>query len=269
MAIKAVQAKITLGDIILDVYQLPDGSYAAPGLFRLSDTDIYRYEEYWYWVNPDGPPALEEYRCWDWDKGAFLSLQGNRLSYLYMDPVDPERDIGDDNVEISYRPVPNDVIHAIDFCVTGRLVSEETIRKLLKMYDGCYSGDLFERAANRAFLLRDTAQDLPKSRVRGITSKDKNSSGTPKKPRVKIPKARVGVIYLAKLDGHLKLGFTQNLNKRLDSFKTTNARVELVNSVKGTLCQEKRLHSKLGSKVRELYYFEDEQKILKEMALLH
>jgi hypothetical protein len=265
MTTKLVPTTIKLGDIDLDVFQLPDGSYASEGLFRLAYTDVYRYGECWYWLGSDATPPIDEYRCWDWDWGAFLSLHDNKLSYLFVDPIDPEREIDEDNVEISYSPVPNDVGYVIGFCIKGHLVSDEDMYKLNRMLDGCHSGGTLNRAANKAFLLRDTEQDLPKPRSRGIAAENKSPSNQ-KKPSRKMPEKRSGLIYLVKLDAHLKLGFTQDLPKRLKAFQTTNARVELVKSVKGTLCREKRLHSILGSKVRELYDFEDEQRIIDAMG---
>jgi hypothetical protein len=263
-----IKVTIKLGDIELDAFQLEDGSYASPGLFRLAFTDVYRYEEFWYWLGSEVPSRIENLNCWDLIEGHCLAFEGNRLSYLSMDSVDPEREISYDNVEYFYCPVPNDVVHVIGFCIKGHLASDEDICKLTRMFDGCYSGGVLERAANRAFLLRDTGCSLPKPKVRGIASNSTDVSTTPKKPGSKISKERSGLIYLVKLDAHLKLGFTQNLSERLKAFQTTNVKVDLVKSVKGTLCREKQLHATLGSKVRELYCFEDEQKILKAMDAL-
>jgi hypothetical protein len=254
MTIKAVRATITLGDIDLSVYQLPDGKYASPELFRLYTTDIYWYQGCWYWVSPNGLPDMDAYR-WEDEREAFLAFQGNRLSYLYLDAVDDEREIGDDNVEYSYAPVPDEIYSVIRFCAFGKLLSEEVIDSLIRMLKQCHSGGFIVRQAAQALLLMDTENDL-----RRLSPKNKITN------KENTPKDRKGFIYLVELDAHLKLGFTQNLNQRLKSFKTTNAKVALIKSVKGTLQQEKNLHSVLGSKVRELYDLEDQQRIIEAMS---
>jgi hypothetical protein len=80
---------------------------------------------------------------------------------------------------------------------------------------------------------------------------------------------KIGCIYLAKLDAHLKLGFTQNLGMRLKSFETTNVRVDLVYYIGGTFATERELHWLLGSKVRELYDLEAEDRIVEAMIRTH
>jgi hypothetical protein len=253
MTTKAVRATIKLGDIDLNAYHLEDGSYAALDLFRLAHTDIYRYGEYWYWLGSDVPPGIEERRCWDRRRGAFLAFQGNKFSYLYVNLVDYGR-------EISYVPVPSDLKSVIEFCVLGRLASDKAIFLLERALDYCYSCDGSSRAHHSHVLLRDTAAHL-----RNILTLPASSS-TPKKSSSKRSKKSTEVIYLVKLDAHLKLGFTRNIDQRLRSFKNTNVRVELINSVEGTMQMEKRLHSILGSKARELYDFKDEQRIIEAMG---
>jgi hypothetical protein len=265
MTTTATPTTIKLGDIDLGVFQLKCGSYAAPGLFRVFNTDIYRYGECWYHLGDVPPPSLGKYWGWDWDRNAFLTIMDNKLFYISVNPIDPEMDISDANVEYSWWAVPNNLEFLIDFCYTGRVLSDEVIDDLYRLLDQVRSGSYFTSLAAQSFLLRNTENDLPKPKTRGTVAKDKDVSSTPNSPRSKMPKKRTGFIYLVKLDAHLKLGFTQNINQRLDAFKTTNFRVELIKSIKGTLCQEKRLHSRLGSKVRELYEFEDEQKIVKAM----
>jgi hypothetical protein len=155
--IKAVQTTIKLGDIELNAFQLSNGSYAASGLFRLMDTNVYRYQGCWYWVSPDGLPALEEYTHLDRQRDAYLSFDGNKLSYLHFNSVEPGRDVCEEDAEFHYTPVSNDVREVIEFCLLGKLLPGETTCKLLGTYEKCYEGALFRRAIYANALLSDTS----------------------------------------------------------------------------------------------------------------
>jgi hypothetical protein len=157
ITIKAVQTTIKLGDIELEAFQLSNGSCAALGLFRLMDTPIYRYQDCWYWVSPDGLPVLEEYTHLDRQRDAYLSFDGNKLSYLHFNSVEPGRAVCEKDVEFHYSPVSNDVREVIDFCIQSRILSEEDTTKLCRTYDKCYEGALFRRAIYAHALLRDTS----------------------------------------------------------------------------------------------------------------
>lgn len=260
MATEAAQTTIKLGDISINAYQLEDGSYAAPGLLKLAHADVYSYGECWYWLGGP-PPDLEYRRYWDKKRGAFLAFQGNRLSYLYVDPADTER-------EICYVPLLSDLQSVIDFCVLGKLFSANTLSRLRRTLDYCYSTYGIDSPLNDAFFLRNT--EYINAHLFGLSplgAKDTKSFSTPKNHYKEVPKELSAVIYLVKLDSHLKLGFTRNLDQRLKSFRSANVRVELITSIEGTLRMERRLHSILGSKVRELYDFEDEQRIIEAMDL--
>jgi hypothetical protein len=155
--IKAVQTTIKLGDIELGAFQLSNGSYAALGLFRLMDTSIYRYQDCWYWVSPDGLPALDEYTHLDRQRDAYLSFDGNKLSYLHFNSVEPGRDVCEEDVEFHYSPVSNDVKEVIEFCLLGKLLSDDVTSKLCRTYEKCYEGALFRRAIYANALLSDTS----------------------------------------------------------------------------------------------------------------
>jgi hypothetical protein len=158
---KAVPATIKLGGTDLEVFQLRDGSYASPGLFRLYITDIYRYGECWYWLGSP-PPALEEHNYLDPKRHAFLTFQGNKLSYLHLDPVDPKREIDEDNVEHSYIPVPSDIASVIYFCDLGQILPDaEGMSELHRLFEDCHSDDKLLRRVSRQSLLRDTAIYIP------------------------------------------------------------------------------------------------------------
>jgi hypothetical protein len=255
-----IKTKIRLGDIKINGCILKDGSYAAPGLFRLTHTDIYRYGECWYWLG-NVLPDLETLRCWDTKREAFISFQGNRLSYLHLNPLGNGR-------ESFHVPLLSDIESVVEFCILGRLTSDEALSRLERAFDNCYSGDEHRRALGNLFFLTDTecTRHLFESSALDNTGEASIAPGTHER---KIPKGRTGFIYLVRLDAHLKLGFTRNLDKRLEAFKTTSVRVELIHYIKGTFATEKYLHSTLDSKVRELYDLEAEDIIVEAMIRTH
>jgi hypothetical protein len=253
MTLKANQIK--LGDVHINTYQLCDGYYAAPGLFRLAYTNVYRYGDYWYWLCSNSLPDITNCKFQSSGRDVFLAFQGNKLCHLYVNPVDRERDL--------YVPITNNIRAVIKFCILGELATDRALGKLSKALGRLSSfGD---PALLRAGLLKDTFSRLSSANVRALGFTKGKSPRTPKSRKSKASQEKIGVIYLVKLDAHLKIGFTKDINKRLKSFQTTNVRVELVKSIDGTLCQEKTLHSLLGSKVRELYDFKDEWRIIEAM----
>jgi hypothetical protein len=157
---------IKLGTLDLNVIHLEDGSYAAPGLTRLLDTPIYRYQDCWYWVSPDGLPPLEEYTHLDYERDAYMSFDGNRLAYLHFNSVEPGREICEEDAEFHYSPVPNRLHAIIDFCLHSRILSDDVMLRVLRNRDLCYSGDSFNRAINRQLLLRDTTNDVHRVNAR-------------------------------------------------------------------------------------------------------
>jgi hypothetical protein len=159
---KAVPATIKLGTTDLDVYQLRDGSYASPGLFRLYITRIYRYQDKWYWLSPDGHPTLRGFDCWDWARGVFLTFQGNMLSYGHINAIDPEIGPHDFNLADSYSPVPNDIGAVIDFCRFSDLLPDDVMSEIDRLFEDCSSDDKLIRRVSRQSLLRDTAIYLPR-----------------------------------------------------------------------------------------------------------
>jgi hypothetical protein len=154
------QTTIKLGDIDLDAFQLPDGSYAASGLFRLMDTKIYRYKDCWYWLSPNGHPTLKNRDRWDWDRGVILAFQGNMLSYLRIEPIDPEGGLEDANLQDVYSPVPKYIDSVIDFCVLADILPDKVIDQLRYMADHCNSSSALTRLSAQSILLRDTLQHL-------------------------------------------------------------------------------------------------------------
>jgi hypothetical protein len=159
---KAVPATIKLGDTDLEVFQLRDGSYASPGLFRLYITNIYRYQDRWYWLSPHGHPTLRARDRWDCDRGGILAFQGTRLSYIRVEPIDPEGGLDDSNLQDIYSPVPKDIDAVIDFCEISDLIPDEVMSELHRLFEDCYSNDKLIRRVSRQSLLRDTAIYLPR-----------------------------------------------------------------------------------------------------------
>jgi hypothetical protein len=248
MTTEPVPVTLTLGNIELNAYRLRDCSYSAPGLFRLNYTEVYRYGESWYWLGYNDVPNLENIKLPD---GGFLAFQGNKLCYRYVHPVDIKREL--------YVSLPIDIKSVIEFCVLGKTATDKAISRLGNYMERSDLGTSI-RPIYKSVVLIDTAIYLPD--VNGISLHDQN----PKNLKNKTPKNSKGYIYLVKLDAHLKLGFTRSLEARLKSFETTNAKVELIKVVRGTHRKEKKLHSELGSKIRELYDFEDEQRIIEAMG---
>jgi hypothetical protein len=157
---EAVQTTIKLGDTDLEVFQLRDGSYASEGLFRLMDTDIYQYQEAWYWLGTE-LPALRACTERDPDLGAFIAFEGNKLAHLYITRIDPEKAFRYDNVECSYVPVPRYIESVIRFCALGELLPDEVIDRLRYMVDEHYhSSSVLTRRCAEAMLLRDTLMHL-------------------------------------------------------------------------------------------------------------
>jgi hypothetical protein len=247
MNTEPVPVTLTLGNIELNAYRLRDCSYSALGLFKLNYTEIYRYGESWYWLGYNGVPNLGNIKLPD---GGFLAFQGNKLCYRYVHPLDPEKEL--------YVSVPIDLQSVIEFCVLGKTATDKAISRLgnyMKRWVlGKSSGPIYSAA-----VLIDTVNYLPEVNTGALHPL------TPNNHKGRPSKNSKGCIYLVKLDAHLKLGFTRNINKRLKSFETTNTKVKIIKTVEGTLKKEKKLHSVLGSKVRELYDFEDEQRIIEAM----
>ena len=52
-----------------------------------------------------------------------------------------------------------------------------------------------------------------------------------------------GYIYIAELDGCIKVGFSKNVTQRLNSYKTSNMNVKLLYSVRSTFGKEKAFHT--------------------------
>jgi hypothetical protein len=155
------ETTIKLGTLELKGYQIEDGSYAASGLFRLMDTPVYRYQDSWYWVSPDGLPALEEYAYLDRQRDAYLSFDGNKLSYLHLNSVEPVRDACEEAIEYYESPVSKSVGDAIAFCAKGKLLSYQVISRLRKTHEQCYLGDdQFSRLVAAQDLLRNTSVSL-------------------------------------------------------------------------------------------------------------
>jgi hypothetical protein len=155
------QVTIKLGNLELDAYQIEDGSYAAPGLFRLMDTPVYRYQDCWYWVSPDGLPALEEFTYLDYKRDGYLSFDGNKLSYLHFNSAEPGRDVCEEGVEFHYSAVSKSVGEVIEFCVKSRILSNYAILRLRKTHEQCYLGDdFFSRTVAAHDLLRNTSVSL-------------------------------------------------------------------------------------------------------------
>jgi hypothetical protein len=155
------ETTIKLGTLELKGYQIEDGSYAASGLFRLMDTPVYRYQDSWYWVSPDGLPALEEYTHWEPKVGGYLSFDKNKLTYLHLYSVKPGRHIREEGVKFLYIPVSKRVGDAIAFCAKGKLLSDYVISRLRKTHEQCYLGDdHFSRLVAAHDLLRNTTVSL-------------------------------------------------------------------------------------------------------------
>lgn len=68
-------------------------------------------------------------------------------------------------------------------------------------------------------------------------------------------------LYLVKLDGCLKLGYSDNIQKRIANYKTSSNKVELLAKNYGTPQIEKMIHRELGGK-GEKYPFSMEDEII-------
>jgi hypothetical protein len=158
---KATPATIKLGDTDLDVFQLRDGSYAALGLFRLYTTSIYRYQDQWYWLSPNGHPNLKARDRWDWNRGGILAFQGTRLCYVRVEPIDPEGGLDDSNLEDIYSPVPKEIGAVLDFCEISDLIPDDVMSEMRRLFQDSYSNDKLIRRVSRQSLLRDTAIYIP------------------------------------------------------------------------------------------------------------
>jgi hypothetical protein len=159
---KAVPVTIKLGDTDLDVFQLRDGSYAALGLFRLYTTSIYRYQDQWYWLSPNGHPTLKDRNCWDWNRHAALAFQGNRLSHLRVEPIDQKGGFDDSNLEEIYSPVPKEISAVLDFCRISDLLPDDVMSEMRSLFQDSYSTDRLILRVSRQALLRDTAMYIPR-----------------------------------------------------------------------------------------------------------
>jgi hypothetical protein len=78
-------------------------------------------------------------------------------------------------------------------------------------------------------------------------------------------KTRFGRIYLVRLDGHLKLGFTKNLDKRLRLLGDASPKVELIEWVDGTSYIERQIHEMVGGGTNGFYHFDYEQTLIEAM----
>ena len=67
------------------------------------------------------------------------------------------------------------------------------------------------------------------------------------------------MLYLIRLKGKeqslLKIGFTENINKRLNSYKTYNPLIELLSVKEGNIRDETNLHNKLSNYVYSTEWF--------------
>jgi hypothetical protein len=159
---KVTPATIKLGDTDLDVFQLRDESYAALGLFRLYTTSIYRYQDQWYWLSPNGHPTLKNRDRWDWNRGGILAFQGTRLCYVRVEPIDPEGGFDDSNLEDIYSPVPKEIGAVLDFCEISDLIPDGVMSEMRRLFQDSYSTDRLILRVSRQALLRDTAMYIPR-----------------------------------------------------------------------------------------------------------
>jgi hypothetical protein len=162
MTTKPSKTTIKLGDTDLEVFQLPDGSYASSGLFRLYITRIYRYQDRWYWLSPHGHPAIRGLDRLDWARGVYLTFQGNMLSYFHVDPIDTERGPHDDNLAYSCSPVPKEIGAVLDFCEISDLIPDAIMSEMRRLFQDSYSTDRLILRVSRQALLRDTAMYIPR-----------------------------------------------------------------------------------------------------------
>jgi hypothetical protein len=132
MTAKTIQTKIRLGDMELNALQLRSASYERPALCKLDCTDIYLYGDDWYWLHPKVPSALEKYTFHDSDRGGTLSVQGNRLSHLYIDPF---RGAYQSVVKIAYIPIPRDIHSVLHYCSLGETIPGNVMERLYAVLD--------------------------------------------------------------------------------------------------------------------------------------
>jgi hypothetical protein len=132
MTAKIIQTTIRFGDIELHALQLPNVNYGRPALFRLEFTDIYLYGDDWYWLSCKVPSALAKYTFWDSDQGGSLTVQGNRLHHVYIDPF---RGTYQHSTKISYIPISPNIHSVLHYCSVGDRIPSPILEQLYRELD--------------------------------------------------------------------------------------------------------------------------------------
>jgi hypothetical protein len=132
MTAKTIQTIIRLGDLELHALQLRGASYDRPALVKLERTGIYNYGGDWYWLSPKVPSALAKYTFWDSDRGGSLTVQGNRLYHVYVDPF---RGTYQHSEKIAYIPISHNIHSALHYCSVGDRIPVSVLEQLYRELD--------------------------------------------------------------------------------------------------------------------------------------
>lgn len=108
-----------------------------------------------------------------------------------------------------------------------------------KMIGACQKNGL--PATKAGIRLTDLAMYLDKRRAEALDRMNKEAA----EEETRVPPAGNSVVYFIKSDGLIKIGFSTNLKKRLQTYATHNAfDVDLLGTIPGEQSLEKELHAK-------------------------
>jgi hypothetical protein len=132
MTAKTIQTTVRLGDMELNALQLRGASYDRPALFKLEFTNIYSYGGDWYWLSPKVPSAKAVHKFWDSDRGGSLTVKGNRLYHVYIEPF---RGTYQHSAKIAYVPIPRDVHTVLHYSSVGQTIPGNVMERLYNVLD--------------------------------------------------------------------------------------------------------------------------------------
>lgn len=267
-AIKAVRATILLGEIELDVFQMPDGSYKFQTqkgqncdikIRKLSYLPLYLVDGSEWFFYPEVADNCYRRTC----EGEFSAFQNKPVvvDYHFSDDFDFDV-VGYDNItesdyeviRYSVNPTIEGIFNWLDY--TDYLgIPENQVLSLHRMLAEAQTGGL-TGIISAQFLLSDAM--LPLKKGDDLENKHIIKRNTPQRGNKKKPK---GYIYVCVLDGCIKVGFSTNVQRRLKSYRTSNTKVELLFTREGTLLEERLFHKKYNGGL-EKYELGRETKVI-------
>ena len=95
-----------------------------------------------------------------------------------------------------------------------------------------------------------------------------------RKKKNKVPKVKLGTLYLMQSGNYLKIGYTKNFASRMSSYRTHNPDIKVLDTREGTYSDESYLHKKLKRYAIDEYsewmiYNEEIIKTFKTATLKH